>query len=164
MYQIGEFIVKATNGVCEVKDLVHLDFSDTDSKKLYYLLVPVTDQAGKIYMPATSSAAVRKVMTKQEAMAFIQKIPSVNEPWIDNEKTRERSYKEAITSNDPERLVGIIKLICDRKEERVRQGRKVTAVDERYFKLAENLLYAELEVALDKDKEEVHRLIQEQCR
>ena len=55
-------------------------------------------------------------------------------------------------------------MICDRKEERVRQGRKVTAVDERYFKLAENLLYAELEVALDKDKEEVHRLIQEQCR
>ena len=108
MYQIGEFIVKAANGVCEVKDLVHLDFSDTDSKKLYYLLVPVTDQAGKIYMPATSSAAVRKVMTKQEAMAFIQKIPSVNEPWIDNEKNRERSYKEAITSNDlrPERRTG----------------------------------------------------------
>ena len=26
--------------------------------------------------------------------------------------------------------MGIIKLICDRKEERVRQGRKVTAVDE----------------------------------
>ena len=102
MYQIGEFIVKAANGVCEVKDLVHLDFSDTDSKKLYY-------------------------------------------------------------HHDPERLVGIIKLICDRKEERVRQGRKVTAVDGRYFKLAENLLYGELEVALDKDTEEIHRLIQEQC-
>ena len=163
MYQIGEFIVKAANGVCEVKDLVHLDFSDTDASKLYYLLVPVTDPAGKIYMPATGNTSVRKVMTKQEALEFIEKIPSVNEAWIDNEKTRERSYKEAITSNDPERLVGIIKLICDRKEERVRQGRKVTAVDERYFKLAENLLYAELEVALDKDKEEIHRLIQEQC-
>lgn len=63
--------------------------------------------------------------------------------------------------------MGIIKLICDRKEERVRQGRKVTAVDGRYFKLAENLLYGELEVALevalDKDTEEIHRLIQEQC-
>ena len=59
--------------------------------------------------------------------------------------------------------MGIIKLICDRKEERVRQGRKVTAVDGRYFKLAENLLYGELEVALDKDTEESHRLIQEQC-
>lgn len=59
--------------------------------------------------------------------------------------------------------MGIIKLICDRKEERVRQGRKVTAVDGHYFKLAENLLYGELEVALDKDTEEIHRLIQEQC-
>ena len=57
--------------------------------------------------------------------------------------------------------MGIIKLICDRKEDRVRQGRKVTAVDGRYFKLAENLLYGELEV--DKDTEEIHRLIQEQC-
>lgn len=103
LYQIGEFIVKAANGVCEVKDLVHLDFQ-------------------------------------------IQILKNCT-----------------ITSNDPERLVGIIKLICDRKEERVRQGRKVTAVDGRYFKLAENLLYGELEVALDKDKEEIHRLIQEQC-
>ena len=59
--------------------------------------------------------------------------------------------------------MGIIKLICDRKEERVRQGRKVTAVDGRYFKLAETLLYGELDVALDKDTEEIHRLTQEQC-
>lgn len=163
MYQIGEFIVKAANGVCEVKDLVHLDFSDTDASKLYYLLVPVTDPTGKIYMPATGNTSVRKVMTKQQALEFIEKIPSVNEPWIDNDKNRERSYKEAITSNDPERLVGIIKLIYERKEERTRQGRKVTAVDERYFKTAENLLYAELEVALKKDKEEIHSLIEKQC-
>ena len=44
--------------------------------------------------------------------------------------------------------MGIIKLICDRKEERVRQGRKVTAVDGRYFKLAENLLYGGLPTLL----------------
>ena len=43
------------------------------------------------------------------------------------------------------------------------RAEKVTAVDGRYFKLAENLLYGELEVALDKDTEEIHRLIQEQC-
>ena len=59
--------------------------------------------------------------------------------------------------------MGIIKLICDRKAVRIRHVIKVTAVDGRYFKLAENLLYGELEVALDKDTEEIHRLIQEQC-
>jgi len=59
--------------------------------------------------------------------------------------------------------VGIIKLICDGKKSVSGEGRKVTAVDGRYFKLAENLLYGELEVALDKDTEEIHRLIQEQC-
>lgn len=164
MYQIGEYIVKPANGVCEVKDLVHLDFSDTDTEKLYYLLVPVEDQAGKIYMPANGSTAVRKVMTEQEAFALIERIPAVDEPWIANDKNRERSYKEAITSNDPERLVGIIKLIHGRENERVRQGRKITAVDERYSKLAEKLLYAELEVALKKDKEEIHRLIGEKFR
>lgn len=35
MYPIGAYIVKSTNGVCKIKDIVNLDFV-ADSNKLYY--------------------------------------------------------------------------------------------------------------------------------
>ena len=83
-------------------------------------------------------------------------IPSV---WVNNEKLREQNYKEAVKANDPEALVAIIKMIYQRKEKRLAQGKKCTATDARYFQLAENLLYMELGVALGKPKQEVCRTI-----
>ena len=72
---------------------------------------------------------------------------------------REQNYKEAVKANDPEALVAIIKMIYQRKEKRLAQGKKCTATDTRYFQLAENLLYMELGVALGKPKQEVCRTI-----
>ena len=74
---------------------------------------------------------------------------------IDNEKKREQNYKEAVRANDPEVLVAIIKMIYQRKQKRLAQGKKYTAADSRYFQVAENLLYAELGVALGKTKQEI---------
>ena len=72
---------------------------------------------------------------------------------------REQSYKDAIKTNDPEALVAIIKMIYQRKQKRRAQGKKCTATDARYFQIAENLLYVELGVALEKPKQEICKTI-----
>ena len=72
---------------------------------------------------------------------------------------REKNYKAAIKANDPEALVAIIKMIYERKQKRLAQGKKCTATDARYFQMAENLLYMELGVALGKPKEEICKTI-----
>ena len=72
---------------------------------------------------------------------------------------REQSYKDAIKTNDPEALVAIIKMIYQRKQKRLAQGKKCTATDARYFQIAENLLYVDLGVALDKPKQEICKTI-----
>ena len=41
-------------------------------------------------------------------------------------------------------LISIIKTLYIRKQKRMAEGRKCTAVDEHYFKLAENQLHSEL--------------------
>jgi CarD family transcriptional regulator len=79
--------------------------------------------------------------------------------WIDNDKQREQKYKEAIHSCEPEKLVSIIKNMYNRKLIRTAQGKKNTAVDDRYFKLAENNLYTELAFAMEKDKDDMQLLI-----
>lgn len=164
MYEIGEYIVKANNGICRIEDIVHLDFSSADKNMLYYVLIPINDEKEKIYMPTnTENISVRKVMTSDEALELISKISEMNQTWIVNEKLREQRYKEAVRSNNPAELVGIIKLIYIRKQERLEQGKKTTTVDEKYFRIAEDRLYSELQFALNKTREEVCALIEEYC-
>ena len=160
MYEIGDYVVKPVNGVCKIADILHLDMTGTDKNKLYYLLIPLEDKSGKIYVPMDKAdSGIRKIMTKEAALEFISRIPEMKEIWVDNEKLREQRYKEAVKSCKPEALIGLIKITYLRNKEKVAQGKKTTVVDERYFKLAENNLYAELGCALHKDKSEVYQLI-----
>ena len=160
MYQVGDYIVKSSNGICEVKDITHPDFVD-DSKKLYYLLQPLSDKKTLLYVPTSrNDGSMRPVITEREAQELIQMIPAIDEPWINNERERERSYKKAIKSNEPKKLIGIIKLIYQRKKRRQEQGKKITIVDNQYFDKAEHLLYSELELALGKSREDIYKQIE----
>ena len=121
---------------------------------------PIEDEKDKIYVPVSNSdSRLRLCLTKEEAWNLIKRIPEIPTAWINNEKLREQNYKDAVKANDPEALVAIIKMIYQRKEKRLAQGKKCTATDARYFQLAENLLYMELGVALGKPKQEVCRTI-----
>lgn len=161
MYQIGEYIVKPGTGVCKVEDVLHLDLMGINKKRLYYLLIPVKDPGEKLYIPTDSeNAGLRKVMTTKEAEELIRRIPEIEELWIDNDKMREQKYKEVLKSGDPEELIRVIKNLYLRRMKRQKQGKKSTAVDERYYKQAENILYEELQIAMDTDREHVLQMIE----
>ena len=158
MFKKGDFVVNTNNGICEIKDVVTMNMSGTD--KEYYLLVPINEQTAKVYVPVDlSTQRIRLAMNKDEALSLIESIPDIHETYIENEKERERTYKEALNSRDPKRLVGIIKTLYLRRQKRLDAGKKNTAVDDRYFKLAENHLYNELAFALEIDKSEILDLI-----
>lgn len=161
MYQIGEYIVKPGTGVCKVEDVLHLDLMGINKKRLYYLLIPVKDPGEKLYIPTDSeNAGLRKVMTTKEAEELIRRIPEIEELWVDNDKMREQKYKEVLKSGDPEELIRVIKNLYLRRMKRQKQGKKSTAVDERYYKQAENILYEELQIAMGTDREHVLQMIE----
>lgn len=162
MYKLEEYVVKNGSGVCKVDNIVQLDMAGIDRKRLYYMLVPIDDVNGKIYVPVdNSSQQLRRVISKKEAYELLDKISSVQEIMILNDKLREQKYKEVIKNYDPESLLRILKTTYLRKEKRMKQGKKSTTVDEYYMSLAEKLLFSEMCLVLDKDKEEVHNLITE---
>ena len=119
---------------------------------------PVEDEKEKIYIPVSNSR-LRLCLTKEEGWNLIKRIPEIPTAWINNEKMREQNCKEAVKANDLEALVAIIKMIYQRKQKRLAQGKKCTATDARYFQIAENLLYVELGVALEKPKQEICKTI-----
>ena len=159
-YEIGDLVSKPVTGICKIEDILYLTPQDEKNNKLYYLMRPIEDEKDKIYVPVSNSdSRLRLCLTKEEAWNLIKRIPEIPTAWINNEKLREQNYKEAVKANDPETLVAIIKMIYQRKEKRLAQGKKCTATDARYFQIAENLLYMELGVALGKPKQEVCRTI-----
>lgn len=159
-YENGDFVSKPVTGVCKIEDILYLTPEDEKNKKLYYLMKPVEDEKEKIYVPVSNSdSRLRLCLTKEEAWNLIKRIPEIPIAWTNNEKMREQSYKDAIKANDPEALVAIIKMIYQRKQIRLAQGKKCTATDAKYFQTAENLLYVELGVALGKPKQEICKTI-----
>ena len=159
-YEIGDFVSKPVIGICKIENILYLNPYGEKKDKLYYLIKSIEDEKEKIYVPVSNSdSRLRLCLTKEEAWNLIKRIPEIPTAWTNNEKMREQNYKEAVKANSPEALVSIIKMIYQRKQKRLAQGKKCTATDARYFQIAENLLYMELGIALGKPKQEICKTI-----
>jgi CarD family transcriptional regulator len=165
VFSIGDYVMKTSKGVCHIDDITHLDMAGIDKDKLYYVMTPIDGKGSTLYVSVdTAQESIRAAMTKGQAEDVIDSIPSIEEAWVENDKLREQCYKDAVRSGSPEALIGIIKTIYARKKLREGQGKKNTAVDERYFKQAEDLLFAEIAFALGKNKDEIHDYITDMIR
>ncbi len=158
MFKKGDYVVYSNNGICRVEDIVTMNM--LDEKKEYYTLIPINEPTAKIYLPLDyKGQRVRLAMNEEQARELCGKIGELEEISIVNEKERERVYKEAMASNDPYILAGVLKTISGRKKARELQGKKSTSIDDRYLKLVENQLYGELMHALKVEKEELVHIL-----
>lgn len=160
MFEKGEYISYGHSGICRVEDITHLDIPGVDRKKLYYVLVPLNIKGSRIYYPVDKEKVnARRLMTEAQAWALMDEIRDIEQVWVSNEKLREEIYKQAMYSGDYRQWVAIIKTLYLRKQERISQGKKMAAVDERYLKMAEDALYSELAFVMGKDKGEMEAFI-----
>lgn len=162
MFEVGEYIVYGVKGVCRVEDITHIDISGADKNRLYYVLTPIGESTGKIYAPTDNQKVMmRRIISKEEADRLIDELPQIELLWVPDDKQREAKYKEALNTCDYRAWVSIVKTLYLRKQERVAQGKKITALDERYMRTAENELYSELSLTLGIPKAEMENYIRE---
>lgn len=162
MFEIGEYIVYGNNGVCQVASIGPIAMDGVPKDKLFYTLVPCYIRGSMIYAPVDNTRTVmRKVMSHDEAMELIQEIPTIEQLLIQDEKKRDREYRDVIATCDPKALVQVIKTIYDRKMLRLSEGKKVTSADTKYFHIAEDNLYGELAISLQMEKGDVQQFIAE---
>lgn len=160
MFEEGTYVVYGNKGVCKVESVGTMKGKQMSRDTLYYTLAPVYMSGSRLYTPVTAMKTVmRKIMTKEEVTKLIEEISSLEQLWIPDEREREKIYKEAVRSCDCRELVRIIKTLYLRKESRLADGKKVTAVDEKYFHMAEEQLYGEMALPLEIDKAEVEAYI-----
>ncbi|MCI8466138.1 MAG: CarD family transcriptional regulator [Lachnospiraceae bacterium] len=147
MFQVGEMIVCDHNGVCRVLDVTEMP--ELKKGVLYYELEPVYSKGSRIYVPVDSEKLVmRRVSTEEEVESLLNEIPDIETIWIANEKKREEQYKEVARRYECREWIKIIKTVHMRKKNRVLEGKKITYIDEKYMKLAEENLYGEISIPL----------------
>lgn len=160
MFKKGEYVVSGNKGVCVVEDITTLDIAGVDKEREYYILKPVYMAGSTVYVPVDAAdSSLRRVLSHEEADRLIQGIPEIPLINISNDKLLEQEYRGCMRTNDCAEWIRVIKTIYLRKQKRLEAGRKVTAVDAKYYRLAEDNLYGELAVSLQMQRGEVEDYI-----
>lgn len=156
MFQVGDNIVCGNSGVCTVEEIGTLNIGTASKDQLYYTLKPVYVNGGKVYVPVDSYKVVlRIILSKEQVTQLLNEIPRMEPLWNADGRKREQEYRNAVNSCDCCRLLQIIKTLYIRKNEQAESGKKITTVDDKYFRIAEDRLYEELAIALETSKDEV---------
>jgi len=164
-FQINDYMVYGGSGVCVVKDITNPQINGIDPTRLYYILTPLYANGATIFSPVDGTKIVmRRLITKPELVELISQMPDTETIWVDNEKMREAKYLEALNSYSCYEWMRIIKTLYQRMEARIHDKKPVGEIDQRYLRMAEDLLFGELAVTLDMPKESVGEYIAEQIR
>lgn len=160
MFEMGTMLVHPTYGVCEVVHIGKIDMKNVKDDRLYYNLVPLYDSKSKLFIPTDSgSSGLRPVMTKESALELVASLPAMEPIAVQNEKEREKVFKDMIRNGNCEDISRIIKTLYLRKKARLAAGKKAVSLDEKYLFMAREQLYGELAVSLGIEKNGVEEYI-----
>ncbi|MBQ3064476.1 MAG: CarD family transcriptional regulator [Clostridia bacterium] len=144
MFEVGEYIVYGTNGICRVEEICKSPYDKTDPRD-YYLLVPVNNpMSSTIYTPVNNERVpMRRLMTAEEIDALIADMPQIGLLTVPVEKQRRDLYRAVISTLSPAGYVQIIKTVHRRREELTAAHKHFPVTDLEYGRLAKHLLYSE---------------------
>lgn len=156
MFTAGELVVYGGEGVCRVEGVGVPHLPGMDKEHLYYTLSPLY-RSGQVLTPVDTRVLMRPLLTDQEVRELIDGLDTLPEEQSESHNMRaiKELYHQVVTSYDCRRLAGLIKGVCRRRSWALQHGRKVSQLDERYLRRAEDALYGELGAVLSLPREEV---------
>lgn len=160
MFKIGDLIIYGSTGVCQVTDITVMDQVGIE-RKSYYVIKPLY-QGGVIYTPVDNKKVMmRPIISPGKAKQLIDSIPSIKaEAFHCRESTQLiKHYDAALKTYNCDQLIELTMSIYAKKQFMLQQNRKFGAVDEKYMKLAEDVLFGEMAAALNINKDEVSEYI-----
>lgn len=151
-FAIGDLIIYGETGVCRVEDILEKEF--LDGSKECYKLMPVYSSCAIFTPTDNSNVRIRPIVTKSEADEVVNTFRTIDPEIQTASSPRELSekYDKIIKLHDCNALVELIVSIYKKRDMLVSQKKKLSAIDERFLKKAEDLLFGELAAALEIDK------------
>ena len=164
LFSVNDYVVYGSEGVCRVESIGKKDITGLDKEKEYYTLVPVY-KSGKIYTPTDSTIVMRRVITKDQAQKLVAHIKEISyELDVPRDaKLAAAFYKELVRTYECEKLIKVIRHIFQKQRELIPLKKNLPAVDAKYFKMAQDILYGELGFALGIAPNQVKGYIEQNC-
>ncbi len=160
MFDVGEQIVYGNNGVYVVSDLSRSPVDKNDTRT-FYILRPVYDAPSNIVFTPVDNDRVtmRKIISREEALELIDRIPYITVLEVENERARREVYKDALSRSDLDFYVKIIKTVYTRREEVEKKRRRISETDADYERRAKYCLYSELAAVFELELSSVEEFI-----
>ena len=159
MFCVGDYIMYGKCGVCKLTDICRSPFDAKDTKQ-YYELRPISNVTSVIYTPVDNDKIMlRKLMDKDDAQKFLDRVASIAPLTVENEKKRRDIYKEAIADLYPDGYVSVIRTVYERRRAFEAARRHITDADSEFESLAKRSLFGELSIVLGIPVEQVEQTI-----
>ncbi len=151
MFQKDDYVYYASGGVCRIVDIRYAPLDGMPADRQYYVMNSVHDPNGVIYVPINSDTVfLRRLLTKAEAEAFLDEIPSISLIEEPNAKLLRGRYAEAMKMHSPTEWVRVIKTVYSRMQAlaAVSRSQRISDTERSFAEDAKRYLYAELSQAL----------------
>ena len=160
MFEIGAKIVYGSEGVFVVSEYASSPIDKNDVRS-FYILKPAHGPEGNVIFTPVDNERVqmRAIMTRDEALAFLDTVSEIGIVTVEKEKNRRERYRETMADARCKEYVSIIKTVRQRRKEFLRLKKRLSEADTEYEKKARFCLLGELSCALDIPFSEAERLV-----
>lgn len=155
----NDTVVYGNNGICTIEDIRIMRFGKDDA--LYYVLKPKSNKGSTLYVPLDKESLVskmRKVLTREEIDNILQN-NAKEIIWPENRLERSTLFGGIVSRCDTGELLMMIKCIYLKRDEKLSQGKSLSASDENFLRTAEKLIGEEFSFSLGCSHEEVKQYI-----
>lgn len=160
MFEPGDMIIYGSMGVCRVETVEQRSLPKGGTQE-FYVLKPIYQTCSVSTPVDNEKVLMRPVISREEAERLIDAIPGIHAEAYNNKVLRQLSehYENIIKRYDCAELIELTMSIYAKKRLCEEQKRKFGALDERYMKRAEDMLYGEMAVALGIERQDVQAYI-----
>lgn len=144
MYQVGQYVIYGSEGVCRIEEIGHPALSGLDKNQEYYRLTPYY-RGGTIYAPVGGRVLMRPVITRDALEALLPTLPTLA-PLDDipaNGKLAAAYYRSVLAEHSCLRLLQLCKALYQKQVALSQLRRSINSTDLRSWKAAEEMLYGE---------------------
>ena len=158
-FQKGQLIVYGNAGVCEVEEVGMKRFAEMEPKEYYTLRPFFEDGNDRLYVPTGTSAFLRPIVAPEEAKTYLEELKTAEVEIFDGkgQTALAEHYQELMHEHSIGSYLKLFKEISKKESLQKSKGRKLNAVDQHFYKLAEQLLSEELAVSLGQSPSDVRK-------
>ncbi|MBQ8172242.1 MAG: hypothetical protein IJZ95_09655 [Oscillospiraceae bacterium] len=157
--QTGNYVMYRSSEICRIDGFETKCF-DGVTQREYCILVPENDQRSKYYVPMDrAEEKLRRLLSKDEIYALIESMKGEQPDWGDTEIRRKERFNEVLGSGDHRLIISMMHSLYLEKQNRISQGKKLLAADEKAMKAAEALINREFSFVLGISEGEIEGFI-----